>query len=237
MNFLGVENFDLPESEIAEPTKTIFSPKKFWRYRCGNRLVGAVPHHHHDVVLCWERASKERDRMIVYHSELLFQEYQPINETVKILNLTLTFAPMSLFKWQMYASQQMRNRWTQILGSDMSDDSEDDQDSMKQAILETNPYLLGATIVVSLLHTVFEFLAFKNDIQFWRSRKSMEGLSVRSVLINCVTSFVVLLYILDNETNFVVRISIFIGLLIEMWKIPKCMDVSLGQFSLKVALR
>lgn len=30
------------------------------------------------------------------------------------------------------------------------------------ALLETNPYLLGLTIVVSIVHSVFEFLAFKN---------------------------------------------------------------------------
>jgi len=34
---------------------------------------------------------------------------------------------------------------------------------------------------------------------------------------------------LDNETNFVIRVSVGIGLLIEMWKIPKCMDVSLDR--------
>jgi len=110
---------------------------------------------------------------------------------------------------------------------DMFDNDDDDQDSLKQAILETNPILLGTTVVVSLLHTVFEFLAFKNDIQFWRSRKSMEGLSVRSVLFNCFQSVVVLLYVLDHDTNFVVKVSVFVGLLIECWKIPKCMNVSI----------
>ena len=28
--------------------------------------------------------------------------------------------------------------------------------------MDTNPYLLAVTMVVTLLHTVFEFLAFKN---------------------------------------------------------------------------
>lgn len=28
--------------------------------------------------------------------------------------------------------------------------------------METNPYLLGLTIVVSIVHSIFEFLAFKN---------------------------------------------------------------------------
>jgi len=34
--------------------------------------------------------------------------------------------------------------------------------SLQTAFLETNPYLLGMTIVVSIVHSVFEFLAFKN---------------------------------------------------------------------------
>lgn len=33
---------------------------------------------------------------------------------------------------------------------------------MQVALLETNPYLLGLTIVVSIVHSIFEFLAFKN---------------------------------------------------------------------------
>ena len=63
------------------------------------------------------------------------------------------------------------------------------------------------------------------DIQFWNSRQSLEGLSVRSVFFGVFQSLVVLLYILDNETNFVVQVSVFIGLLIDLWKITKVMDV------------
>lgn len=63
------------------------------------------------------------------------------------------------------------------------------------------------------------------DIQFWNSRQSLEGLSVRSVFFGVFQSFVVLLYILDNETNFVVQVSVFIGVLIDLWKITKVMDV------------
>lgn len=116
--------------------------------------------------------------------------------------------------------------------------------------METNPYLLGLTIIVSIVHSIFEFLAFKNgkngsaafprqkdavprgspavspsDIQFWNSRQSLEGLSVRSIIFGVFQSLVVLLYILDNETNFVVQVSVFIGLLIDLWKITKVMDV------------
>ena len=35
---------------------------------------------------------------------------------------------------------------------------------LQQTLLDTNPYLLGLTVAVSILHSVFEFLAFKNGM-------------------------------------------------------------------------
>jgi Cleft lip and palate transmembrane protein 1 (CLPTM1) len=122
---------------------------------------------------------------------------------VNSLSHTNSLAPLSLFKWQLYASQQQRGKWSQMLGGDMMEDNDDDQDTIKQALLETNPILLGVTVAVSILHTIFELLAFKNDIQFWRTRKSLEGLSVRTVLFNVFQSLVVFLYICDNDSSWV----------------------------------
>jgi len=103
------------------------------------------------------------------------------------LNLTITVAPIQLWKWQMYISQNLRQSWYgNLLGDEENDE---DQDTMKRALVETNPYLLIVTIVVSIIHTVFEILAFKNDIQFWRTRKSLEGLSVRSVFFQYISKF------------------------------------------------
>ena len=42
----------------------------------------------------------------------LNRDYQPINSSTPSLNLSLTFQPLSMFKWQMYSAQQLRNRWT-----------------------------------------------------------------------------------------------------------------------------
>lgn len=90
-------------------------------------------------------------------------------------------------------------------------------------------YLLGITFVISILHTVFELLAFKNDIQFWKERKSLEGLSVRSVFFAVFQSLIVLLYVMDNETNFMIRMSCFVGLGIEIWKIQKVVNVTVNK--------
>lgn len=38
-------------------------------------------------------------------------------------------------------------------------------------LAETNPIVLAITMVVTLLHSVFNFLAFKNDISFWKDKK------------------------------------------------------------------
>ena len=108
---------------------------------------------------------------------------------------------------------------------------EDDMDDLKSMFLETNIYLLILTgvywfllywmiKVVSTLHSVFDFLAFKNDIQFWRTRNNMEGLSVRTIFMNCFVNLIVLLYLMNNETSFTIILSNFVGLLIEVysWK-------------------
>ncbi|XP_039951246.1 putative lipid scramblase CLPTM1 [Bactrocera neohumeralis] len=160
----------------------------------------------------------------------LQREYFPINETTPDLDLHITFQPLSMFKWQLYAAQQMKNKWGgNMLGELMTagapEESDEDQDSLKETLLDTNIYLLGLTIAISILHSVFELLAFKNDIQFWNNRKSLEGLSVRSVFFGVFQSLIVLLYVLDNETNFMIRVSCFIGLGIEIWKIHKVVDI------------
>ncbi|XP_026690404.2 putative lipid scramblase CLPTM1 [Ciona intestinalis] len=170
---------------------------------------------------------------IVYLNDYwnLLRDFTPINDTVKQVSLYVTVQPMSLFKLQMYISQNMRSQWSSMLGDDYMQDSEQDQDALKEAILETNPYMLGLTVVVSIVHSVFEFLAFKNDIQFWKSRKSLVGLSVRSVLVSVVQSVIVFLYVMDNDTNFVIKVSIFIGCLIDGWKITKVMSVGISMES------
>ena len=86
-------------------------------------------------------------------------DYQPINDTLTQLNLSITFSHMQLWKWQLYVSQSMKNQWSNYFSDDTS---EEDQDTLKKTILDTNPYLLAVTVAVTIVHSVFEFLAFKN---------------------------------------------------------------------------
>lgn len=221
---------DQSEDDIEKATKMKFEILNFWHPNLTVNLV--------DDQTQWSKGSlpSPLDEAVVFDTvggfylPILYfnnywnlaSEYMQINDTVKEITLRISYQPLSLFKYQLYASQQMRSKWSSMLGGDQEDD---DQDAIKQALIETNPVLLAVTIVVSLLHTVFEFLAFKNDIQFWHSRKDLVGLSVRSVLFNIFQSLIVFLYICDNDTNWVVKMSVGVGLLIECWKIPKVMNI------------
>lgn len=72
---------------------------------------------------------------------------------------------------------------------------------------------------------LFDFLAFKNDIQFWRSRNSMEGLSFSTLLWRCVSQFIITLYLFDQQTSLLVLIPSAIGAVIEVWKLKKALKV------------
>jgi hypothetical protein len=79
--------------------------------------------------------------------------------------LTIHFAPLSLAKFQIYAllDEAMKQQQSGPMGSTTASE----MDEVKRMFLETNPILLGTTIFVSILHSLFEFLAFKNG-KWWR---------------------------------------------------------------------
>lgn len=103
----------------------------------------------------------------------------------------------------------------------------DSFEQIKQVLLDGNPILLGITAVATLLHTLFEFLAFKNDVSHWKNRKDNVGVSVRTIVANVVMQTIILLYLLDNNenTNWMILFGQATGIAIEAWKITKAVDV------------
>jgi len=94
--------------------------------------------------------------------------------------------------------------------------SDKEFDDIKGIFLDTNLWLLGLTIFVSIFHLLFDFLAFKNDISFWRRRKTMVGLSSRAITWRCFSQAVVFLYLLDEKTSLLVLVPAGIAAVIEV---------------------
>ncbi|KAJ3147446.1 hypothetical protein HDU86_007996 [Geranomyces michiganensis] len=156
---------------------------------------------------------------------MLQENLMPINDTVKKLNVSLAYSPIPRWKYQMYQTFEENFR----VQNSMMGVGSGETDEMKRLFLDTNPILLAVTIIVSTLHSVFDFLAFKNDVQFWRNKKSMEGLSFRAIIANVVQQAIIFLYLLDNDTSWLILGSSGVGLLIEAWKINKTVIVKRKQ--------
>ena len=63
-------------------------------------------------------------------------------------------------RWQLKSS--MEQSWRQQAKLGMGSDGENDM--LREMLLETQPWVLVVTFVVSILHTLFEFLAFRNNV-------------------------------------------------------------------------
>ncbi|XP_028109366.1 CLPTM1-like membrane protein cnrB isoform X1 [Camellia sinensis] len=83
-------------------------------------------------------------------------------------------------KWQLFLQIDQSFQIHRSYGSML----EGEADELKRVFLEGNLYLLVITMIVSVFHSIFNFLAFKNDIQFWNKNKSMDGLSAKSVIVS-----------------------------------------------------
>ncbi|KAJ0266115.1 Transmembrane CLPTM1 family protein [Hirschfeldia incana] len=172
---------------------------------------------------------------IVFFNEfwLLRDKLIAINETVSELPLNIEVSPISMTKWQLFEQIEQSFQVHRSYGSMLDGES----DELKRVFLEGNPYLLGVTMCVSMLHSVFDFLAFKNDIQFWNKNKSMEGLSAKSVVLNFICQFIIFLYLLDNDTSWMILASSGVGVCIEFWKIGKAMRIEVDRSGMIPRLR
>ncbi|KAI9245316.1 cleft lip and palate transmembrane protein 1-domain-containing protein [Sporodiniella umbellata] len=157
----------------------------------------------------------------------LRQNAYPVNDTVNSLPLIVRIEPISMWKFNIYAT--LDESMKQQANSPLGGMSPSDMDEIKRMFIETNPILLGTTIFVSLLHSLFEMLAFKNDISFWKKKNNAAGISVRTLLVNIFFQIVIFLYLMDNsqETSWMILISQGFGLLLEVWKVFKALQYEL----------
>ncbi|KAE9019602.1 Cleft lip and palate transmembrane protein 1 [Phytophthora rubi] len=153
---------------------------------------------------------------------LLEEHLIPVNDSVTALPLEISFYPLPMYKYALYTQMEQNFRNQEATGAS----SRRDTDNMKSMFIETNPYLLAVTMVVSLLHSLFDFLAFKNDVSFWKNQKSLVGLSLRTIVLNTFFQLVIFLYLIDNDTSWLILVQSGIALLIDVWKIKKAVVFS-----------
>lgn len=129
----------------------------------------------------------------------------PLNATVERLPLHINLNHLANWKFSLLASvdegvkQTSRNAANGQMPAGGGDGTEFEM--IKEVLLDTNIYLLGTTVIVSIFHMIFEMLAFKSDISHYRNKKNNVGISVRSILANVFMQAVIFLYLMDNNEN------------------------------------
>ena len=220
-------------SSSPPPSPPSTKPVLFWKPALSVQLVhdlssyppGAIPPQL-QAALQFDAAGDYFPGLDVDSFWLMEKDHVAVNRTAlghpgASVELRLSYSTLGMWKWLMQV--QMAAQWKQQSAMGMQTSA--GHDELKRMMLETDPLLLGVTMAVSALHTVFDFLAFKNDVQFWRKNKSLEGLSVRSIALNCFFQLVILAYLFDNDTSVMILASSSVGLLIELWKLRKAVRV------------
>lgn len=156
-----------------------------------------------------------------------------LNDTIKAVPLNINLYNMANWKYSILASMDEGVKQQQnaaAFGTSNPNPAGGDGsefEKFKEILLDSNPWLLGTTFIVSILHMVFEALAFKNDISHWRKKKDNIGTSVRTIITNVFMQTVIFLYLVDNSdgTSWMILASQGFGILVEAWKITKTANV------------
>lgn len=144
-----------------------------------------------------------------------------INRSATELPLTVCYDKISLGRLRFWIHMQDAVYSLQQFGF-----SEKDTDEVKGIFVDTNLYFLALTFFVAAFHLLFDFLAFKNDISFWKKKKSMIGMSTKAVLWRCFSTVVIFLFLLDEQTSLLVLVPAGIGAAIELWKVKKALKMT-----------
>uniref|UniRef100_A0AAR2L0C5 Lipid scramblase CLPTM1L n=1 Tax=Pygocentrus nattereri TaxID=42514 RepID=A0AAR2L0C5_PYGNA len=136
-----------------------------------------------------------------------------INSTTKTVSLTISYDTITLRKFRIWIHIQAVIYSLKHFGF-----SEQNLDEIKAMFVETGLHILALSILVPAFHLSFEVFAFKNDVSFWRGKKSLAGISRRSLIWRCFSTVVIFLHLLEEQTSWLTLIPMGIATLIEVQK-------------------
>ncbi|KAG7356507.1 Cleft lip and palate transmembrane protein 1 (CLPTM1) domain containing protein [Nitzschia inconspicua] len=101
-------------------------------------------------------------------------------------------------------------------------------DEIRYFLKDEKLYRFALTQIISYLHMWFDYLAFRDEIRFYRGRQNLSGVSSTTVLTRLGCSIVIFLYLLDGGgTSWVVLLSVFSSCAMEAWKVWKLLKPTL----------
>ncbi|XP_063697364.1 lipid scramblase CLPTM1L [Culicoides brevitarsis] len=172
------------------------------------------------------RVSYKKEFLPIIQNDFLRTRLSDFDEVTKNstkLSLEFNYSPISFGKLRLILHVEHAMRSLAHMGF-----TEKDIDEVKGIFSDTNVYLLCGTVMIASVHMLFDFLSFKNDVIFWKKKKSYAGLSVRTTIWRAFSQIVIFMYLLDESTSLLVLVPAGIGTLIELWKSKKILKLNIG---------
>jgi hypothetical protein len=93
-------------------------------------------------------------------------------------------------------------------------------DEIRYFMQDERLYRFLITQIISYVHMWCDYMAFRDEIRFYRGRKNLKGVSASSVISRFLCSFIILLYLMDGGgTSWVIILSLFSSCVVEGWKV------------------
>ncbi|XP_051519075.1 lipid scramblase CLPTM1L [Myxocyprinus asiaticus] len=226
----GQDDPQKPDQQKPGADSELDRPVSHWRSRLTLNVVSenflfdreALPGDVHRYMRVYQNGKKMVYLPLLFVDELSnrVKDLMEINSSTTELPLTISYDSISLGKLRFWIHMQDAVYSLQQFGF-----TEKDADEIKGIFVDTNLYFLALTFFVAAFHLLFDFLAFKNDISFWKHKKSMVGMSSKAVLWRCFSTIMIFLYLLDEQTSLLVLIPAGVGSLIEVWKVKKAFKI------------
>ena len=219
------------ESEKHEADLTNNTPVAHWKREVKLRLL--VDHRSYDYETApldlpfrALNANGTHYRPLFYVDELhlLRKHMVPLSTNVSRPEpiVKIKFIPTSIGVYRLLHQLQAGVAQMQQMGF-----TENETDELLTLVSPDRLCRLVLTYVVSFLHGLFSFLAFKNEIGFWKGREDISGLSRRAVIGNAICSLIIFLFLYDSPgTSWLVLGTMLASVLIDSWKVTRVLKVS-----------
>ncbi|XP_061075022.1 lipid scramblase CLPTM1L-like isoform X2 [Conger conger] len=222
---IKMEALQLEEQQKQDDSAANGRPVSHWRSRLTFNVVaedfsfdqGALPSDVQRYLRVFQDGKKMVYLPLLFINELRnrVKDLMEINSTTADLPLTISYDSISLGKLRFWIHMQDAIHSLGYFGF-----TEKDTDEIKRIFVDTNLYFLALTVLVAAFHLLLDYLAFKNDISFWK-KNTMVGMSSKAVLWRCFGTIVIFLFLLEGQTNLLVLIPAGVGSVIEVWKVMK----------------
>ena len=95
-------------------------------------------------------------------------------------------------------------------------------DEIRHFVSDEYLYRFLLTQIIGFVHVYLDYLAFRDEVRFYKGKRNMSGVSASSVVSRFFCDLIILLYLLDGgNTSWLVIISIGSGVALEFWKVCK----------------